>query len=126
MNMIKILVNYYKIQEVKKVVCREIKKNKKFSEDKIKKLDHEMDTLRKYRKRIRIIPEDMQTLGKGVYTQKKRNAYKINSKNGNYGNFIIDLPKLFGRLKMIAYNKDGKKVYDKKLILIRQIYLPRD
>ena len=26
---------------------------------------------------------------------------------------IIDLPKLFGQLKMIAY-RDGKKVYDKK------------
>ena len=85
-----------------------------------------MDTLRKYRKRIRIIPEGMQTLGKGIYTQKKRNAHKINSKNWNYGNLIIALLKLFYQLKMIAYNKDGKKYMIKKLILLRQIYLPRD
>ena len=55
----------------------------------------------------------MDTLGSGIYTQKKRNAYKVNPQNGTYGNLIVDLPKLFGQLKMIAY-RDGKKVYDKK------------
>ena len=46
------------------------------------------------------------------YTQPKRNAYKINQTTGKYGNLTIDLPKLFGQLKMIAYI-NGKKVYDK-------------
>ena len=36
--------------------------------------------------------------GKGVYTPKKRNAYKINPQNGVYGNVIIDVPKLNGQL----------------------------
>ena len=54
----------------------------------------------------------MKTVGSGIYTQKKRNAYKVN-KNGNYGNLIIYLPKLFGQLKVIAH-KDNVKVYDKQ------------
>ena len=41
------------------------------------------------------------------YTQ-KRNAYKINSQTGVYGNVIIDVSKLYRQLKSIAY-KDGKK-----------------
>ena len=55
--------------------------------------------------------------GKG-YTQPKRNAYKINQTTGKYGNLTIDLDKLFGQLKLIAY-KDGKKFMIKMLILIR-------
>ena len=53
------------------------------------------------------------TVRSGIYTQKKRNTYKVNPKNGTYGNLIVDLPKLFGQLKVIAH-MDGKKVYDKQ------------
>ncbi|CAH3016502.1 unnamed protein product, partial [Porites evermanni] len=48
------------------------------------------------------------------YTQKKRNAYKINPQTGVYGNVNIDVPKLYGQLKLIAH-KDGKKVYEKQV-----------
>ena len=50
--------------------------------------------------------------GKGIYTQKKRNAYKI-SQNGQYGGLVIDLLKLYGHLKVVAH-KNGQKVYDKQ------------
>ena len=63
-----------------------------------------------------MVLEGAQTLkvGQGIYTQKKRNAYKINPNTGVYGNVNIDLPKLYGQLKLIAH-KDGKKVYDKQV-----------
>ena len=49
--------------------------------------------------------------GKGMYyTQPKRNAYKI-KQNGQYGGLMIDLPKLFGQLRLVA-SKNGKKVLD--------------
>ena len=52
--------------------------------------------------------------GKGIrrYNQPKRNAYKISQK-GQYGGLIIDLPKLYGHLKVVAH-KNGQKVYDKQ------------
>ena len=77
------------------------------------KLTNEINTLKKYRKRIAVIPEGLETLGSGIYTQPKRNAYKINMQTGGYGNLEIDLPKLLGQLELIAY-RDGKKVYHKK------------
>ena len=42
----------------------------------------------------------------GIYTQPKRNACKISQK-GQYGGLVIDLPKLFGHLKVVAH-KNGK------------------
>ena len=53
-------------------------------------------------------------VGQGIYTQKKRNAYKINPQTGVYGNVNIDLPELYGQLKLIAH-KDGKNVHDKQV-----------
>ena len=52
--------------------------------------------------------------GEGIrrYNQPKRNAYKI-SQNGKYGGLVIDLPKLYGHLKVVAH-KNGQKVYDKQ------------
>ena len=49
-----------------------------------------------------------------VKLSKKRNAYKINPNTGVYGDVTIDMPKLYGQLKLIAH-KDGKKVYDKQV-----------
>ena len=67
---------------------------------------------KKYRNRIKIIPEGKKTIGTG-YTQPKTNAYKISS-GGKYGNLIIDVPKLMGQLYLVA-KKDGNKVLDKKV-----------
>ena len=53
-------------------------------------------------------------VGQGIYTQKNGNAYKINPQTGVYGNVNIDVPKLYGQLKLIAH-KDGKKVYEKQV-----------
>ena len=69
---------------------------------------------RNIKKRIGLIPEGLQTLtGKGIYTQPKRNAYKISS-GGQYGNLIIDIPRLMRQLHLVA-KKDGNKVLDKKV-----------
>ena len=79
----------------------------------------ELDTLRKYRKTIDDIKNSWKyrtTKGSGIYTQKKRNAYKIDQ-NGQYGGLIIDLPKLFGYLKVIAHKNGPEglvKVYEKQ------------
>lgn len=48
----------------------------------------------------------------GIYTQPKRNAYTI-SQRGQYGGLVIDLPKLYGHLNVVAH-KNGQKVYDKQ------------
>ena len=88
------------------------KKNRKKNEDQIDELAKDIGLLKKYRKRIQIIPEGKKTIGTG-YTQPKRNAYKISS-GGQYGNLIIDVPKLMGQLHLVA-KKDGEKVLDKKV-----------
>ena len=94
-----------------------LSKNKKMRDkniDEINILTHDIKTMQKYKKRIGLIPEGLQTLtGKGIYTQPKRNAYKISS-GGQYGNLIIDVPKLMGQLYLVA-KKDGNKVLDKKV-----------
>ena len=94
-----------------------LSKNKKMRDKNIDKIDiltHDIKTMQKYKKRIGLIPEGLQTLaGKGIYTQPKRNAYKISS-GGKYGNLIIDVPKLMGQLHLVA-KKDSNKVLDKKV-----------
>ena len=89
-------------------------KGKTKNKDEIDELTHDIKTIQKYRRRLGVIPEGLQTLtGKGIYTQPKRNAYKISS-GGKYGNLIIDVPKLMGQLHLVA-KKDGNKVLDKKV-----------
>ena len=82
------------------------------NKDKIDELTKDIKLIQKYRNRIKIISEGKKTLGTG-YTQTKRNAYKISS-GGQYGNLIIDVPKLMGQLRLVA-KKDGNKVLDKKI-----------
>ena len=53
-------------------------------------------------------------VGKGVYTQKKRNAYKINPQTGVYENVNIDVLKFYGQLKLIVIRM-VKKVYAKQV-----------
>ena len=67
--------------------------------------DNEIALLKKYKDRIDHIPDHLKTIkvGKGIYTQKKRNAYKINPNTGVYGNVRIDVPKLYGQLKLTAH-----------------------
>ena len=70
---------------------------KKKNKDKITEYSEEIDAIQKYRKRTGVIEEGTKTLkiGKGIYTQTKRNAYKINPESGAYGNLTIDVPKLW-------------------------------
>ena len=61
-------------------------------------------------------------MGKGIYTQRKRNAYKIDPETGTYGNLIIDVPQLYGKLRLVAYY-DKKKIYmTNRWILTHLIY----
>ena len=97
-------------------IARAIGRNKRYaSEETRASFDIELNTLRKYRKTIDDVINSWKyrpKKGSGIYTQKKRNAYKID-RNGQYGGLIIDLPKLYGHLKVIAH-KNGQKVYDKQ------------
>ncbi|XP_073237704.1 uncharacterized protein [Porites lutea] len=103
-------------EELKKAHLSTTKANRKKNKDEIAEYTEGIDIIRKYRQRIGIVEEGAKTLkvGQGIYTQKKRNAYKINPNTGVYGNVTIDVPKLYGQLKLIAH-KDGKKVYDKQV-----------
>ena len=98
----------------KKASLSTTKTNTKKNKDEIAEYDEEINIIKKYRQRIGILEEGAKTLkaGKGIYTQEKRNAYKINPQTGVYGIVNIDVPKLNGRLKLIAH-KDGRKVYEK-------------
>ena len=98
----------------KKVHLSTTKSNRMENKDEIAGYDDEIGITKKYRQRIGILEEGAKTLtvGKGIYTQKKRNAHKINPQTGVYGNVNIDVPKLYGQLKLIAH-KDGRKVYEK-------------
>ena len=72
----------------------------------------ELPYLEDYLVRLNHIKAAPKYMGEGIYTQKKRNAYKI-SQRGQYGGLVIDLPKLYGNLKVVAH-KNGQKVYDKQ------------
>ena len=72
----------------------------------------ELPYLEDYLVRLNHIKAAPKYMGEGIYTQKKRNAYKI-SQRGQYGGLVIDLPKLQGHLKVVAH-KNGQKVYDKQ------------
>ena len=87
-------------------------KTREKNKEKIDDLTGNIKLLQKYRHRINVIEEGAKTIGEGIYTQKKRNAYKI-SQRGQYGGLVIDLPKLHGHLKVVAH-KNGQKVYDKQ------------
>ena len=72
----------------------------------------ELPYLEDYLVRLNHIKAAPKYMGEGIYTQKKRNAYKI-SQRGQYGGLVIDLPKLYGHPKVVAH-KNGQKVYDKQ------------
>ena len=72
----------------------------------------ELPYFKDYLIRLNLIKEAPKYTGEGMYTQKKRNAYKI-SQRGQYGGLVIDLPKLYGQMKVIAH-KNGQKVYDRQ------------
>ena len=90
------------------------KHSKQKNKDEIDILTKEIKTLQEYRERIIILPEGLKTLsGKGLHTQPKRNAYKMNQ-YGQYGGLMIDIPKLMGQLRLVA-TKDDQKVLNKKV-----------
>ena len=80
----------------------------------IKKKEREIKAIQRYDAMVKGMKADSKQKGKGIrrYNQPKRNAYKISQK-GQYGGLIIDLPKLYGHLKVVAH-KNGQKVYDKQ------------
>ena len=100
----------------KKAHLSTTKTARKKNKDEIAEFTEGINIIRKCRQRIGIVEEATKTLkfGQGIYTQKKRNTYKVNPQTGVYGNVTIDVPKLYGQLKLIAH-KDGKKVYDKQV-----------
>ena len=100
----------------KKAHLSTTKTARKMNKDEIAEYYERTEIIKKYRQRIGILEEGTKTLkvGKGIYTQNRRNAYKINPNTGVYGNMTVDVPKLYGQLKLIAH-KDGKKVYDKQV-----------
>ena len=88
------------------------KEGKIKNKDRIDEITEDIKLIQRYRERISIIPEGIDTIGSG-YMQPKRIAYKISS-GGKYGNLIIDIPKLIGQLHLVA-TKDGNKILDKKV-----------
>ena len=105
------------VEEIKKLGRKKgsLSKTQKMRDKNQKQIDgltEDIKLLQKYKHRLSFIEEGAKTLGEGIYTQKKRNAYKI-SQGGKYGGLVIDLPKLYGHLKVVAH-KNGQKVYDKQ------------
>ena len=86
---------------LKKASLSTRKTNKKKNKDEIAEYTEGIDIIKKYRQRIGILEEGAKTLkvGKGIYTQIKRKAFKINPQTGVYGNVNIDAPKLYVKLK---------------------------
>ena len=101
-------------EEIQKILYSlkgKMKVKNPFIKNNIKK---EMNAIRRYQAMVKGMKVDIKQEGEGIrrYNQPKRNASKI-SQNGQYGGLIIDLPKLYGHLKVVAY-KNGQKVYDKQ------------
>ena len=72
-----------KLKSIQKTTYARNENELPFYKDYLKRLEH-----------IKAAPKYMKGTG---YTQPKRNAYKISS-GGQYGNLIIDVPKLMGQL----------------------------
>ena len=102
---------------------RKAKKNEETDElsKELDELSKEINVLQRYKKRIGLIEEGSETLGEGIYTQKERNAYNI-SKRGQYGGLVIDLPKLYGHLKVVAHKNGQKKCMINRLTLTHLIF----
>ena len=63
----------------KKAILSTTKTNRKRNKDEIAEYIEGIDIIKEYRQRIGLLEEGAKTLkvGQGIYTQKKRNAYKI-------------------------------------------------
>ena len=108
----------------KKGQMSKTRKMKEKNKEQIDEFTKDIKLIQNYRQRLKLIPEGTKTLGEGIYTQKKRNAYKI-SQNGQYGGLVIDLPKLHGHLKVVA-NKMARKYMINKLTLTHLIFSQKD
>ena len=96
-------------------------KNKINNKDEIEKLTRQVNTLKKYINRINLLAEGEKILvtqkGKGhskrKYTQKKRNAYKIDK--GQYGGLLINPLRLRKEMVVEASNPStGAVVYERQ------------
>ena len=105
----------------------------------IDNLTNDIKLIQKYRTRIKLLDEGQPLLspsftGKGLrpprkYKQPKRNAYKVNTFTGQYGDLMFNVPRLINE-KVIEAVKGGSIVYeqpaDKSLIdLLTKRYNPR-
>ena len=90
----------------KKASLSTTKKNKNKNKDQIAEYTKGINMIKKYRQRIGIVEEGTKTLkvGQGIYTQKKRNAYKVNP------NTLDLLTKRFNGKK--KYSPLSKMVFD--------------
>lgn len=112
-------------------------KNKIKNKDEIEDLTRQIDTLKKYIDRINLLAEGEKILvtqkGKGhskrKYTQKKRNAYKIDK--GQYGGLLINPLRLLNEMVVEASDPStGVVVYerqgDKGIVdLLTKRYIPK-
>ena len=90
----------------KKASLSTTKKNKNKNKDQIAEYTKGINMIKKYRQRIGIVEEGTKVLkvGQGIYTQKKRNAYKVNP------NTLDLLTKRFNGKK--KYSPLSKMVFD--------------
>ena len=101
----------------------DIGRNKKGkTKQKKNEMDKEIAVLRKYRDTIQnIIASFKYKTGSGVrrYKKAKRNAYKIDNNNNQYGGLMINVPRLLNGM-VVEARKGGQIIYqnneDKSLI----------
>ncbi|PFX23307.1 hypothetical protein AWC38_SpisGene12150 [Stylophora pistillata] len=99
-----------------------LSKNKEKNRDKIDNIVRQIDTLKKYADRINLLSGGEKILvtqeGKGhskrKYTQKKRNAYKIEN-NGQFGGLLINPTRLINEMIVEATSPStGSVVHEKR------------
>ena len=100
-----------------------LSKNKTKNKDEIDDLARQANTLKKYFTRINLLAEGADILvtqkGKGLtkrkYTQKKRNAYKIEGARGQYGGLLINPLRLLKEMVVEATDpKSGAVVFERQ------------
>lgn len=52
-------------------------------------LNAKIKLLQRYRNRIAFIPDGAKTIGQGIYKQKRRSAYKIDTRTSMYGGLFV-------------------------------------
>ncbi|PFX29617.1 Pulmonary surfactant-associated protein D [Stylophora pistillata] len=100
-----------------------LSKNKEKNRDQIEDIVRQVNTLKKYADRINLLAggdKILVTQGQGLkgrkrkYTQKKRNAYKVDS-NGYYGRLRLNIPRLINEMFVEAADPStGSVVFERQ------------